>query len=128
MTGYETALVVVAACFIIFALVVALVVPRSRPGFPANRLGLFLAICGIFFVAQITAVLVLAEKGEADESVHETTVASHAPAHRDAAERADAGRSRGRQAGLRRSGWMRRLPHALRRRRDRAGRARTSTT
>ena len=73
MTGYETALVVVAASFIIFALVVALVVPRSRPSFPGNRLGLFLAICGIFFVSQITAVLVLAEKGEADESVHETT-------------------------------------------------------
>ena len=73
MTGYETALVVVAGCFIVFALIVALVVPRSRPGFPGNRLGLFLAICGIFFVAQMTAVLVLAEKGEADEPVHETT-------------------------------------------------------
>ena len=73
MTGYETALVVVAGCFIVFALIVALVVPRSRPGFPGNRLGLFLAICGIFFVAQMTAVLVLAEKGEADEPVHEAT-------------------------------------------------------
>jgi cytochrome c6 len=72
MTGYETALVVVAACFIAFALVVALVVPRSQPSFPGNRLGLFLAICGIFFVAQMTAVLVLAEKGEADEPAHET--------------------------------------------------------
>jgi cytochrome c6 len=73
MTGYETALVVVAASFIGFALVVALVVPRSRPSFPGNRLGIFLVICGIFFVTQITAVLVLAEKGEADEPVHETT-------------------------------------------------------
>jgi mono/diheme cytochrome c family protein len=79
MTGYETALVVVAACFIGFALVVALVVPRSRPSFPGNRLGLFLAICGIFFVSQITAVLVLAEKGEADESVHETTGGESTP-------------------------------------------------
>ena len=32
-----------------------------------------MAICGLFFVAQMTAVLVLAEMGEADESVHETT-------------------------------------------------------
>jgi len=71
LTGYETALLVVAACFVVFALVVALVVPRSRPGFPGNRLGLFLAICGAFFVAQMTAVLVLAEVGEADEPVHE---------------------------------------------------------
>jgi cytochrome c6 len=71
LTGYETALLVVALCFIVFALVAALVIPRSRPGFPANRLGLFLAICGVFFVAQLTAVLVLAEVGEADESAHE---------------------------------------------------------
>lgn len=71
LTGYETALLVVALCFIVFALVAALVIPRSRPGFPGNRLGLFLAICGVFFVAQLTAVLVLAEVGEADEPVSE---------------------------------------------------------
>ena len=75
MTGYETALVVVAASFIAFALVVALVVPRSRPSFPGDRLGVFLAICGVFFLAQMTAVLVLAEVGEADEPVHEETTA-----------------------------------------------------
>ncbi len=71
LTGYETALLVVALCFIAFALVVALVVPRSQPGFPGNRLGAFLAVCGVFFVAQMTAVLVLAEIGEADEHVAE---------------------------------------------------------
>jgi cytochrome c6 len=69
LTGYEIALVVVAASFIVFALVVALVIPRSRPGFPGHRLGIFLAICGVFFLAQMTAVLVLAEVGEADEPV-----------------------------------------------------------
>ena len=71
LTGYETGLLVVALAFIVFALVAALVIPRSRPGFPGNRLGLFLAICGVFFVAQMTAVLVLAEIGEADEPVEE---------------------------------------------------------
>lgn len=69
LTGYETALLVVALAFIVFALVAALVIPRSRPEFPGTRLGLFLAICGVFFVAQMTAVLVLAEVGEADEPV-----------------------------------------------------------
>jgi mono/diheme cytochrome c family protein len=73
LTGYETALLLVALAFIAFALIAALVIPRSRPEFPANRLGLFLAICGVFFVAQMTAVLVLAEVGEADEPVHEET-------------------------------------------------------
>jgi mono/diheme cytochrome c family protein len=71
LTGYETALLVVALCFIVFALVAALVIPRSRPSFPGNRLGLFIAICGVFFIAQMTAVLVLAEVGEADEPVAE---------------------------------------------------------
>ena len=71
LTGYELALVVVAGSFIVFALVAALVVPRSRPAFPGSRLGIFLAICGCLFVAQLTAVLVLAEVGEADEPARE---------------------------------------------------------
>lgn len=71
LTGYETALLVVAAVFIAFALTVALVVPRTRPGFPGRRLGIFLGICVALFAAQMTAVLVLAEVGEADEPAHE---------------------------------------------------------
>jgi cytochrome c6 len=79
LTGYETALLVVAIAFIVFALVAALVIPRSRPAFPGKRLGLFLAICGVFFVAQMTAVLVLAEVGEADEPVHEEAAGGEEP-------------------------------------------------
>jgi len=74
LTGYETALLVVAAVFIVFALTVALVIPRSRPEFPGRQLGIFLVICVALFAAQLTAVLVLAEVGEADEPVaHEGT-------------------------------------------------------
>ena len=74
LTGYETALLVVAAAFIVFALTVALVIPRSRPEFPSRRLGVFVVVCVAFFAAQLTAVLVLAEVGEADEPVaHEET-------------------------------------------------------
>ena len=79
LTGYETALLVVAIAFIVFALIAALVIPRSRPAFPGNRLGLFLAICGVFFVAQMTAVLVLAEVGEADEPAHEEAAGGEEP-------------------------------------------------
>jgi cytochrome c6 len=78
LTGYETGLLIVAIVFIVFALIAALVIPRSRPGFPGNRLGIFLAICGVFFVAQMTAVLVLAEVGEADEPAHEEEAAGEA--------------------------------------------------
>lgn len=80
LTGYETALLVVAIAFIVFALGAALVIPRSRPAFPGNRLGLFLAICGVFFIAQMTAVLVLAEVGEADEAHEEAAGGEEPPA------------------------------------------------
>jgi len=79
LTGYETALVVVAGSFIVFALVMALVIPRSRPEFPGKRLPIFLAVCGVFFLAQMTAVLVLAEVGEADEPAHEETTTGTEP-------------------------------------------------
>jgi len=79
LTGYETALVVVAGSFIVFALVMALVIPRSRPEFPGKRLPIFLAVCGVFFLAQMTAVLVLAEAGEADEPAHEETTTGAEP-------------------------------------------------
>ena len=57
----------------------ALVIPRSRPTFPGSKIGLFLAICGVFFVAQMTAVLLLAEVGEADEPAHEAEGGEQAP-------------------------------------------------
>ena len=93
LTGYETALLVVAIAFIVFALVAALVIPRSRPTFPGNRLGLFLAICGVFFVAQMTAVLVLAEVGEADEPAHEEAAGGEEPAPTEPAGDAAAGKA-----------------------------------
>ena len=70
LTGYEIGLLAVACVFIAFALVAALVVPRARPDFPARRLGVFVAVCIALFLAQMTAVLVLAEVGEADEPTH----------------------------------------------------------
>jgi len=69
LTGYEIGLLAVAAVFIVFALIVAVVVSRARPDFPGKRLGVFLAIAIGLFLAQMTAVFLLAEKGEADEPV-----------------------------------------------------------
>jgi mono/diheme cytochrome c family protein len=73
LTGYETGLLVVALVFVCFALVMALVVPRSRPDFPGKRLGVFIAACVVLFLAQMTAVFLLAEVGEADEPAVEGT-------------------------------------------------------
>jgi mono/diheme cytochrome c family protein len=69
MTGYEIGLLLTALAFIAFALVVALVIPRSRPTFPTPYLGAFIAVCAVFFVAQMTAVVLLAEVGEAHDEV-----------------------------------------------------------
>ena len=69
LIGYEIGLLAVAVVFIVFALIVALVVSRARPDFPGKRLGVFLAVAIGLFLAQMTAVFLLAEKGEADEPV-----------------------------------------------------------
>lgn len=71
LTGYEIALATVALVFVAFALIVSLVIPRSRPDFPGGRLGVFIGICVVLFVAQMGALLALAEIGEADEPVAE---------------------------------------------------------
>ncbi|HXF97268.1 MAG TPA: cytochrome c, partial [Gaiellaceae bacterium] len=74
LTGYEIGLLLVAAVFVAFALVAALVVPRQWPDFPSRRLGLFIAVCVALFLAQMTAVVALAELGEEEhpEAVGET--------------------------------------------------------
>jgi cytochrome c6 len=64
LTGYEIGLLASALVFIFFALVVALVVPRSRPEFPSKYLGWFIAACIVLFAVQMTAVVLLAELGE----------------------------------------------------------------
>ncbi|HUF01831.1 MAG TPA: cytochrome c [Gaiellaceae bacterium] len=68
LTGYETLLLVVALVFVTFALVVALVIPRSRPDFPGKRLGLFIGICVLLFAAQMGALLALVEFGHAESA------------------------------------------------------------
>ena len=64
LTGYEVGLLTVALVLIAFALVVALVVPRSRPGFPSKWLSVFIGVCVVLFLAQMGAVVALAELGE----------------------------------------------------------------
>jgi cytochrome c6 len=68
LTGWEWGLLSTAVVFIVFALVVALVVPRSRPTFPTVHLGWFIAACIVLFVAQLTSVILLAEVGETHEA------------------------------------------------------------
>ena len=52
----KVVLLLTAATFIGFALVSAIVVPRWRPGFPGDKLPLFVMACALLFGAQIAAV------------------------------------------------------------------------
>jgi len=62
-----------AAVFIVFALVSALVIPRSRPDFPGSGQGLRLFIAGtaLLFVAMMTAMALF---GEDEEEGHEAAI------------------------------------------------------
>ena len=82
LTGYEIGLLTSALVFIVFALVVALIVPRSRPTFPSKHLGWFVAACIVLFAVQLTAVILLAELGEEEheEVAQETGPVETAPA------------------------------------------------
>ena len=73
LNGYEIGVLTVALIFIAFALVVSLVIPRSRPDFPSKWLGIFVGICVVLFVAQMGAVLAMAELGEEEVEAVEPT-------------------------------------------------------
>jgi mono/diheme cytochrome c family protein len=60
LTGYQIGLLATALTFIAFALIVALVVPRRWPRFPGRQLWIFGIVAVLFFIGQLTAVLLLA--------------------------------------------------------------------
>lgn len=55
-TTGKVVLLVVAGTFIAFSLLVSMVIPRRRPGFPGKDLPAFVAVCVLLFGAQIAAV------------------------------------------------------------------------
>jgi cytochrome c6 len=72
----EIILGVFTAVLVVFSLVVSLVVPRRRPDFPGNRLGLFVALAVLLVVAMLAAVEVFgAEEGH--EAAAEDEVATN---------------------------------------------------
>jgi len=76
-TGHEIGLALVAAAFIVFALVSSFVLPRFNPNFPGRGVGVYAAVAVCFFVAMIAAVIVLGretpEKAEAAPPATTTT-------------------------------------------------------
>ena len=47
--------------FVLYALISATVIPRSRPEYPGRNLGWFVFVSILFFVGMMTAVLVFGE-------------------------------------------------------------------
>ena len=63
-SGHKIGLAAVGVAFIVFALVSSFVQPRRNPNFPGKNLGWYVALCALFFVAMIAAVLVFGKEGK----------------------------------------------------------------
>ena len=63
-TGHEIGLAAVGACFIVFALSSAVLIPRFRPGFPGRGLPLFVAGTIVLFVGMMTAVFIFGHESK----------------------------------------------------------------
>ena len=56
-TGHKVALIIVAAVFIAFALVVSFVAPRRKPDFPGpNGLSVFVIVSLLMFLVMVLAI------------------------------------------------------------------------
>jgi plastocyanin len=67
-TSHEIGLAIVGGCFIVFALLSAVVIPRFRPNFPSRRLPIFVFVTILFFVGMMTAVLILGRESKSAEA------------------------------------------------------------
>jgi mono/diheme cytochrome c family protein len=74
-TGQKTGILVVAAIFIVFALVSSFLLPRRNPDFPGSRGVLFFTVVSVaLFVAMLTAMVTLA-KEDAEAEGHGSAAA-----------------------------------------------------
>ncbi|MFL5936914.1 MAG: hypothetical protein ACJ744_13625 [Gaiellaceae bacterium] len=60
-TAHKLGLGLSGLAFVLFALISAMLIPRSRPEFPGRNLGWFVFVSILFFVGMMTAVLVFGE-------------------------------------------------------------------
>ena len=69
-TNGKIGLGLVALLFIAFALVSSFVLPRRDPNFPGSRLGAYVAVSTLIFVAMLAAVVVFAKESEEEGAGH----------------------------------------------------------
>ena len=77
-SGNKTAIIVMAAIFVGFALLCSMLIPRWRPQFPGRGLWVFVGICVLLFVGMMTTVIVFGKesKSEAAGSEPKTTTSA----------------------------------------------------
>jgi len=69
-TGHQIGLGLSGLAFVVFSLTSAMLIPRRRPDFPGDKLGVFLAVCFVFFVGMLTAVYVFGKEKSPPEKHH----------------------------------------------------------
>ena len=115
---------VLAGLLIVFAILSAFYFPRRNPDFPGDRLGLFVLVSVILFVATMAGVVVFAKEEEeahgAEATETHATETGEEPRPPSGAQRA--GRRPGCGQVRLRLGGLRRVPHARGGRIDRPGR------
>jgi len=81
-TSHEIGLALVAAAFIVFALVSSFLIPRWNPNFPGRGIAWYVTLCVLFVAAMLAAVLVLGKEREGgnESAAHTATVAGTLPA------------------------------------------------
>jgi mono/diheme cytochrome c family protein len=81
-TSHEIGLALVAAAFIVFALVSSFLIPRWNPNFPGRGIAWYVTLCVLFFAAMLAAVIVLGREREGgnEAAAHTATVAGTLPA------------------------------------------------
>jgi NADH:ubiquinone oxidoreductase subunit 3 (subunit A) len=60
-TAHKLGLGLSGLVFVLFALISAMLIPRSRPEFPGRNLGWFVFVSILFFVGMMCAVLLFGE-------------------------------------------------------------------
>ena len=79
-TGNKIGLAGVGIAFVVFALISSFVLPRRNPDFPGRGLGWYVALCVLFFVAMISAVLYFDREPKEATAATTTTATTTAPA------------------------------------------------
>ena len=66
-TAHQVGLGLSGLAFIVFALVSAMLIPRSRPDFPGRRLGWYVFATVLFFIGMMAAVFFFGKEEKAPE-------------------------------------------------------------